>query len=126
MTRRQPIAAEHGLTLVELLVVLMVMAILLAVTMASYIGYKNKADRVTAQANVHVILPSLEGYRADNETYVGMTLLGLKLNYDQSIDPSMYTLTSLTDTDYCVSAKSGSQAWKKTGPDADVVPGECP
>ena len=125
MTLRQRFAAENGLTLVELLVVLMIMTILLAITMVSYLGYRNKADSATARANVHVIVPSVEGYRADTGTYAGMTLLGLKLNYDQSIDPSMYKLASLTDTDYCVSAKSGSQAWKKTGPDADIVPGEC-
>lgn len=126
MTNRQRTAAEHGFTLVELLIVMAIMGILLAITMVSYVGYAKKADDATARASVHVILSSLEGYHADNDSYAGMTLLGLKLDYDQSIDPSMYTLTSLTDTDYCVSAKSGNQTWKKMGPDADIVPGECP
>ena len=124
MTKR--LAAERGFTLVELLIVLMIIGILVAITMVSYVGYSRKAESATAQANVHVIVPSVEAYAADNGTYTGMTLLGLKTAYDQSIDPSMYKLTSLTASDYCISSAVGGQAWKRTGPGTDIVAGECP
>ena len=126
MTLRQRFAAEQGLTLIELVIVCVIVSILLGLTVTSYVGYRVRGNNATARANVHVLLPAIETYHAEKDTYVGMTLLGLKLTYDQSIDPSMYKLTSLTDTDYCLSSEIGGQAWKRTGPGTDIVAGECP
>jgi general secretion pathway protein G len=125
MTMRQRLSAEQAFTLTEMVIVLVIISILLVVTMVSYLGYRDKANNATARANVHVILPSIEMYHADTGSYVGMTLSGLKTSYDQSIDPSMYTLTSLTDSDYCVASSVGGKSWKKTGPGTDIVPGVC-
>jgi type IV pilus assembly protein PilE len=118
-------AAEDGFTLIELVIVMTLLAILLTIPLASYLGYRDKANRAVARANVIVLAPSIEAYFADNSTYGGMTLLGLKANYDKSIDTSMYVLTDQTPTSYCVSSSVRGQAWRKPGPGALVEPGVC-
>lgn len=126
MTPRRRLAAEHGFTLLELVLVSVMLAILITIAAVSYLGYRQHANDATARSNVRAILPAIESYHSENSTYLGMTLLGLKLAYDQSIDPSMYKLTSLSDTGYCVSSAIGGQTWKRTGPGTDIVSGDCP
>jgi hypothetical protein len=61
---------------------------------------------------------------------VGATPALLKASYDQSINTTMYTFTSLSATTYCVQATSPSDATKtaaKKGPSASIVIGQtCP
>jgi len=79
-----------------------------------------------ARANVRSIIPSIESYYADNNTYAGMTLAGLQTTYDQALDLSLYVLTSATATTYCVQSTSGSATWHKAGPAAPITSGACP
>lgn len=124
--RRSRTAAELGFTLVELVVVMTVIGILVTIPIASFLHFRDQANDATARANVHVVVPSIESYFADNSTYVGMTLAGLKASYDHAIDPARYTLTSLTATGYCVSSSAGGRTWKKAGPGAQYTSGGCP
>ena len=118
-------ADDTGFTLVELIIVMVIVGILVALPVASYLHFTDRADSAVARSNVREIAPSTEAYYADHTTYVGMTVNGLRQAYDQALDPAHYTLTSLTATGYCVSSSVGSASWKKQGPDVDYEEGSC-
>ena len=60
---------ESGFTLIELLIVLVIIGILLAIAVPSYLGFKDRANKTAAQANVRSAIPAAEAYYADNNTY---------------------------------------------------------
>jgi hypothetical protein len=78
----------------------------------------------TSQTNVRASIPAVEAYFADNNSYAGMTLSYLQTTYDQGIQDVSIVRAS-TNT-YCVESTTGSAAWHKEGPGADIVAGHCP
>ncbi len=119
---------QKGFTLIELLVVVIILGILTAIAIPSYLSFKGRANNAAAAANVRSVVPSIESFYADNNTYSGMTLDSLKSTYDQALDTSKYSLPSadLSGSSYCVSSTSGGQTWFKNGPSAAIAQGTCP
>jgi type IV pilus assembly protein PilA len=114
---------EGGFTLIELLVVIIIIGILLAIAVPSYMKFRDRANKSAAQANVRASIPGAEAYYADNNTYANMTLTVLQNSYDQGIKD--INVVAATSTTYCIEATKGAETWKKAGPGSDIVTGVC-
>ena len=116
--------SEGGFTLIELLVVIIIIGILLAIAIPSYLKFRDRANESAAKANVRASIPGLEAYYADNNTYAGMTLAGIQASYDAGIKNITFGST-LNATTYCVQSVVGQATFNKNGPAADIVTGAC-
>src|SRR4051794_30607292 len=120
---------EKGFTLIELLVVVIILGILTAIAIPSYLSFRGRAEDSANKANVRSIIPSVESYYADNNTYSGMTLTALQATYDQALDLTKYAMTvPAGGASYCVQAPASgtSHVFMKNGPAAGIVAGSCP
>ena len=97
--RRQAVSGEAGFTLIELLMVLIIIGILLTIAVPSYLGFKDRANKSAAQANVRAGIPAVETYFADNNTYAGMDKTSLA-KYDAGIKVSV--ASGATTSMYCI------------------------
>src|SRR3954451_11666276 len=94
-------ADEGGLTLIELLVAIILLVILLAIAIPSYLSFRGRANKSAAQANVRAAVPGLEAFNADHATgYVGVNLAKLQGSYDAGI--KNVTIRAATQGGYCV------------------------
>jgi type IV pilus assembly protein PilA len=132
---------EGGFTLIELLIVIIILGVLLAIAVPSYLSFKDRANKSAAQSDVRGLVPSVESYNSDNggtandvdgnastSGYQGMTLAILKSVYDQSIDTSASTPYQVTPsgftasvTDYCITATIGGWTAYKHGPSGAIA-----
>ena len=119
---------EGGFTLIELLVVIIILGILLAIAVPSYIGFKGKAEKSAAAANLRAAVPAIEAFYADNGTYVGLgaasTAATPGMSYYDPASTAKVTIESapaLSATTYCVSSTTGASTWYKLGPGGRIL-----
>ena len=86
---------NHGFTIVELLVVIVIIGILAAITIVSYVDITNKANIATVQLDLTNAAKKLNMYYAEHGTY------------PSDIDNNKCPITPV-DNNYCLKASNGS------------------
>jgi type IV pilus assembly protein PilA len=120
--------SDEGFTLIELLVVIIILGILLAIAVPSYIGFKTKAEKSTAQANVRAAVPAVEAFYADNGTYIGVdnasTAATPGISFYDPASSAKVTISASpapSATSYCIYSTQGGSTFFKLGPPGTIT-----
>jgi type IV pilus assembly protein PilA len=100
---------QDGFTLIELLVVILIIGILAAIAIPSFMGQRDRANDTEAQQIALTMRKAAEAYRTDGDTFVGADVAALV-----AIDPSLRNAQSegrlvsdeQTATGYLVGARA--------------------
>jgi hypothetical protein len=77
-----------------------------------------------ASADIREATRALEAFYADNGTYAGVTVTGLRTTYDVHVPDVRIVVTSRDS--YCVESDVDGLTYSRNGLQADVRPGPCP
>ena len=98
---------EQGFTLIELLVVILIIGILAAIAIPSFINQRSKGQDAEAKAGVKTAAEAEETYFTDNQAYTGVE--SELTNIEPTLlEANALDATSASATQYAVSATSKS------------------
>jgi type IV pilus assembly protein PilA len=129
LIRKRLTGKEEGFTLIELLVVIVILGILMAIAVPSYMGFRDRANKTAAQADVRAAIPSVEAYYSDHGKYADdaastpaatFSAAWIKANIDQGLSPAV-NIVRVTDTTYCIDAAVGNYRAKVNGPGGTIA-----
>ena len=115
---------ESGFTLVELLTVLVLLAVLMTIAVASFLSFRQRAQDRAAQAVLREAMPSVHAYSSDHAGgFTGMTEAYLRANYDAGL--SGFVVASADDSTYCLRTTLNPRTWYGSGPPLEVSQTAC-
>jgi type IV pilus assembly protein PilA len=71
---REATQDDRGFTLIELMVVVLIIAILIAIAIPTFLGLRQRAQDRSAQSDLRNALTAAKAFYTDNETYTGFTV----------------------------------------------------
>jgi prepilin-type N-terminal cleavage/methylation domain-containing protein len=110
-----------GFTIVELLIVIVVIAILAAITIVAYNGIQNRANDASVSSDLRTLMQKIEAYKVDTTEYptdaATLQSLGLSVNKSSvstSINNTMLYCRSDASAGFVVMGKSGNPQFIRT------------
>jgi prepilin-type N-terminal cleavage/methylation domain-containing protein len=121
--RAHALANEHGFTMVELLVVMLILGIMVQIAVPSYLSFRASAQTAAAKSNIRTAVPPAEVYyQNNNSTFTGLVGSVLRTQ-TPGVSPNVKAVALNTGQGYCIEDTEGSSTYDYIGGTPGTVTG---